>query len=372
VTTSHLYEQIAEAIRQEILTGKLKPGDRLPPLREMAVRWRCTVGTVQRAYADLAQQGLVVSRAGQGTHVIGQGSPLTGQTFTGESPALRRANLVHRAEAFLLETLTAGHTPAEVEEALRQALERWRTSEQEPAPTIGNVLRFCGSHDPFVAWIGSHFGEIAPSYSLELSFSGSLGGLIALARGEAELAGCHLWDVESEIYNLPFVKRMLPGKRMALVTLAERALGLIVPQGNPAEVSGLKDLERPELRFANRQAGSGSRVWLDVQLKKAGVRYGSIRGYSNEYQTHTEVARAVVEGQVDVGLGLEAAAQGFELGFVPLTRERYELVIPATNYENAAIQALLSWLGKRAAQHALATFTGYDGKEMGWTNWVEA
>jgi len=180
-----------------------------------------------------------------------------------------------------------------------------------------------------------------------------------------------LWDAQSETYNLPFVQRLLPGKRLALVTLAERELGLIVPRGNPAEVSGLQDLERPELRFANRQPGSGSRVWLDVQLRKAGVRYGSIRGYGDEYQTHTEVARAIAEGQAEVGLGLEAAARGFELGFVQLTRERYDLVIPSTICETTAAQALLSWLGRGDAQAALASFPGYKGGETGWINWVE-
>src|SRR5512136_1565966 len=113
-----LYRQVADAIRQKILRGELKPGDRLPSVRAMKAKWGCTVGTVQRAYQELAAQGLVTSHAGQGTRVVGHG-PARDDT------PLRRAALVHRAEAFLLEVLTAGYSAGEVEDAIRQALDRW-------------------------------------------------------------------------------------------------------------------------------------------------------------------------------------------------------------------------------------------------------
>jgi GntR family transcriptional regulator len=124
----HLYRRISETIRQEILTGRWKAGDRLPSVREMAEQWNCTVGTIQHAYQELAQQGLVTSRAGQGTRVVESLPPALNDI------PLRRAALIHRAEAFLLEVLTSGYTLEEVDQAVRQAMDRWRSVERQAAP----------------------------------------------------------------------------------------------------------------------------------------------------------------------------------------------------------------------------------------------
>ncbi len=361
----HLYQQIAEAVRQAILSGELKPGDRLPSLRQMTGRWDCTVGTVQRAYQELTRQGLVVSRPGQGTRVV-ERLPAHAET------PLRRASLVHRAEAFLLEVLTLGYSSAEVEEAVRQALDRWRTATRQPAPHPVGSLRFAGSHDLVITWLAGHFGEIVPGYTLHLTFSGSLGGLIALAGGQADLAGCHLWDAESDTYNLPFVRRLLPGVRVALLALAHRRMGLILPPGNPAGVASLADLAQAGLRLANRQSGSGTRVWLDAQLHKLGLQAETIAGYNDEHQTHSEVARAIAEGEADVGLGLEAAARSYSLAFIPLTNERYDLVIPDASLETPAVAGLLNWLRSQAGKDLIRNFEGYDTGVTGSQEWVEA
>ena len=362
-----LYRQVADAIRQKILCGELKPGDRLPPVRAMKAQWGCTVGTVQRAYQELARQGLVTSRAGQGTRVVDR-LPVP-DTSPLRTSVLRTAALLYRAEAFLLEVLTAGYAPAEAEEAVRLALDRWRAVERQAAEPAGQSVRFVGSHDMVVAWLATHFGDIAPGYALHLSFAGSLGGLIALAEGKADLAGCHLWDEESDSYNLPFVQRLLPGKRMALVTVAYRRLGLMLAPGHPAGVRDLRDVARLGLRFVNRQSGSGTRVWLDATLRKLGIAAEQVRGYAAEVMTHSEVARAVADGQADAGLGLEAAARVHGLDFVALTRERYDLAIPASEMEAPPLRALLAWLGSPAARTALASLAGYDLSEAGQVRW---
>ena len=180
---SHLYQQIVNAIRQQILSGRLQPGDRLPSIREMTVEWGCTPGTVQRAYHELAIQELVVSRPGQGTHVVHQ------LPRERDDTPLRRAGLVHRAQSFLLEVLTAGYTTGEVETALQLALDQWRVISEQPSPAIQGKLRFVGSHDLALAWIAAHFPEIAPHYSLELQFSGSLGGLDRAGGGQSRPGG---------------------------------------------------------------------------------------------------------------------------------------------------------------------------------------
>jgi putative molybdopterin biosynthesis protein len=354
----HLYLQIVEAVRQEILSGKVKAGDRLPPVREMSRRWNCTAGTVQRAYQELSRQGLVHTRAGQGTTVSGAITP-------GRETPLRRAHLLHQAEAFLLEGLGAGFTPDEIEQAVRQALDRWRSQPlQLPTPDPGTV-RFSGSHDPAVALVAALAAEIMPGSTFQISFTGSLGGLIALAQGQADLCGCHLWDAESDTYNLPFVRRLLPGMPTVLVTLAYRRIGLITPPGNPAKLVRLQDLTRADLRFVNRNPGSGTRVWLDAQLKQLDIHPGEINGYTLEKATHSEVAQAVAEGTADVGLGIEASALAFGLDFSMLTTEAYDLVIPAGRWQLPAIQALVNWLQSPQARAAITNLGGYDTAATG-------
>ncbi len=360
----HLYLHIAETLRREILAGKRKPGERLPSVREMAKQWDCTLGTVQRAYRELARQGLVVSRVGQGTRV----TPLP--SYREEEP-MRRAILIHRAEAFLLEVLGAGYTLSEVDQAMHLAMDHWQAVTRQLESTPQDTLRFWGSNDLAVTWLAGHFSEIAPGYSLEVRFVGSLGGLIALAEGKADLAGCHLWDEESGEYNLPFVRRLLPGKRVALLTLAQRHLGLILPPGNAAQVRSLQDLARPGLRFVNRQSGSGTRVWLDNALRKLGISPHHILGYDYEKMTHSEVALAIAEGQAEAGLGLEASARAYGLDFVPLTLERYDLVITEAQFNHPAVQHLWAWLRYEPARQAIARLGGYEIHQTGRLQWVE-
>lgn len=367
-----LYQQIADWVRQEIMDGRLSPGERLPSVRQMTASWGCTPGTVQRAYAELSRQGLVISRHGQGTHVIG-GKPSTAEASSAAQLAsLRRASLVHRAETFLLETLTAGYQPEEIEFAVRLAMDRWRVLQQEPAAVEVGSVRFAGSHDPAVAWIAAHFSDIAPGSRLQLAFNGSLGGLIALAQAKADFAGSHLWDSETDTYNSAFVRKVLPGRRIALVTLAHRRLGLILPPNNPAQIVGLADLARPELVFVNRQPGSGVRVWLDACLHTAGIDPQKINGYTNETSTHTTLAERIAEGNADLGFGLQTAALAFGLDFIPFVRERYDLVIPAENLAAPAIASLLDWLNSPSARQVIEGLGGYETASTGRLDWLEA
>ncbi len=359
----YLYERIAEAVRQQILRGELKPGDRVPTVRQMTERWGCTPGTAQRAYRELARQGLVAARRGGGTFVAGAPAQAA------ETP-LRRAELIHRAEAFLLEVLTAGFAPEEVEQAVRLALDRWRATSESPQPAPRRVVRFVGSHDLALDWLAAHFGEVAPGHRLDMRFAGSLGGLIALAEGQADLAGCHLWDEETGSYNEPFVRRLLPGRRVALITLASRRVGLILAPGNPLGLRRLADIARPRVRFVRRQPGSGTQVWLEAQLRRLGIPAERMAGPEAPEATHSGLARLIAEGEADAGLGLEAAAAAFGLGFVPLTDETYQLAVPAATMERTPVRALAAWLKTREAKSALAALPGYDAGPTGTVTWV--
>jgi len=361
--SAHLYQQIVESIRQEILSGALQPGSRLPAIRSMTEHWQCNVGTVLRAYQELARMGLVISHAGKGTSVVDR---LPDQDQT----PLRRAVLFNRTESFLLEIMTAGYSPDEIELSLRVALDRWRIFSSQPDEIPLHVLRFVGSHDPAMSLIAARYHEVTSKFSLNLSFTGSLGGLIALAEKKADIAGCHLWDENTDTYNEPFISKLLPGQKVALLTLANRHVGLILPRGNPLGITSLLDMTKAGLRFVNRQSGSGTRVWLDAQLRRSGIDPAGLTGYQDEKMTHSEVARAVSMGQADVGLGVETTALSFGLDFQRLTTERYDLVIPAERWELESVQALRRWLATDQAKTAIDELGGYDTTATGSVSWI--
>lgn len=365
-----LYQEIAEALRRRIAAGELKPGERLPPVRDMAQQWHCTPGTVSRAYSQLAREGLVVGHRGGGTRVAaGELQP--------PSTTWQWASLVNRAEQFLLEALSSGYTPTQAEAALEVALARWRELQQQetPPPRPDMVapalrLRFAGSHDLMVEVMIRLLAEETPEAQLSAEYVGSLGGLMALARHEADLAGTHLWDEAADTYNVSFIRRLLPGYRVALVTLAHRSLGLITAPGNPQGLASLADLAQPEVTLVNRQLGSGTRVWLDVQLQRLGVSPKEVPGYEREEATHLAVASAVKQGAATVGLGIYAAASAYGLDFIPLAQERYDLVFPETVWPTAAAQALVRLIRSARFREAVAALGGYDTGQTGQEMWL--
>jgi putative molybdopterin biosynthesis protein len=147
-------------------------------------------------------------------------------------------------------------------------------------------------------------------------------------------------------------------------------MGLIVATGNPHRVRSLRDIARSSLRFVNRQPGSGTRVWFDAQLQKKGIPVDQITGYERTESTHSAVARRIAEGEADVGLGLESAAAAYGLGFVHLTSEPYELVVPAEGMERPPIRRLAAWLKSRKANTALSALGGYETGPSGTLTWL--
>ena len=359
-----VYKQIAESIRQQAIDGKFKPGDRLPSVRQMALQWGCTLGTVQKAYQELSRQGLIDSRPGRGTRITKNIPPRI-------NTPIRKANLVHRAENFLLEVLTTGYTQIEIEQAFRLAMDRWRTLQQTPISIPENIIRFTGSHDIAIDWIAANFSELASDYSLDISFTGSIGGLIALSEGKTDIAGCHLWDEENDDYNSSFVRHFLPGSRIALITMAYRRLGLITLPDNPLQVFELNDLVKPGVKFVNRQSGSGTRIWLDANLKKDKISSQAINNYENAVATHTELAQSIAEGKANVGIGLETVALAYGLNFKFLTKERYDIIAKPETLEKAPIANLPDWLKRNKTRYAIAGLGGYETENSGKIIWVD-
>ena len=174
------------------------------------------------------------------------------------------------------------------------------------------------------------------------------------------LAGTHLLDPESGDFNFPFLDKYLPGIEVLVLNLAIRHQGLIVPKGNPKALRGIADLARPDLSFINRQRGAGTRILLDYQLQQAGLNPATIRGYDREEFTHMAVAVNVLSGAADSGLGIFSAARALGLDFVPLARERYDLVIPRRFIEDHRIQALLALLQREEFKVRIAGLGGYE------------
>jgi putative molybdopterin biosynthesis protein len=154
------------------------------------------------------------------------------------------------------------------------------------------------------------------------------------------------------------------------VTLVERSLGLILPPGNPQQIGSLADLANQGIRWVNRQAGSGTRVWLDAQLRQAGVDAEAIDGYEEEKTTHLEVAQAINGSEATAGLGIYAAAAAYGLDFVPLTKEIYQLAIPATVWKRESCQALLAALRSKVFLMAIDTLGGYETRATGTVSWM--
>lgn len=195
------------------------------------------------------------------------------------------------------------------------------------AEEIDNAVVAIGSHDLALDLLGSLLSGKYPGMSLSSTHVGSMGGIMAMRRGEAHIAGVHLLDEETGEYNVPYVKRYLDSKDYALVNLVHREQGLIVAPGNPKGIQGISDLVKPGVSFVNRQRGAGTRILLDLELKRLGISEDQISGYEHEEYTHMGVAASVANSVADVGLGIRSAARALGLDFVPVAWERYDLLM---------------------------------------------
>lgn len=266
-----------------------------------------------------------------------------------------------RADGLVL--LPRGMQGAEAGEQVQVRLYR-------PRAELDKTIFCIGSHDMTLDLIA----QFLAGYDRRLASAnvGSQGGLVALRRGEAHLAGSHLLDPDTGEYNISYIRQYLPGVKVKVVTLVGREQGLLVERGNPKNVKSLEDLGRPgdgteaeRVRFVNRQRGAGTRVLLDYQLNLLGIVPDSIIGYNQEEYTHLGVAAAVASGRADCGLGIAAAAKALELDFIPLFQERYDLVIPKEYAESDLLAPLFSVLENKEFRAAVSSLPGYDVSVMG-------
>lgn len=228
---------------------------------------------------------------------------------------------------------------------------------------IDNTIFAIGSHDITIDILAQFL--VARNRRLVSANVGSMGGLVALCRGESHLAGSHLLDPETGEYNLKYIHQVLPEIPVKLIVLVGRQQGLLVVKGNPKNITSLEDLSRSEVSYVNRQNGAGTRVLLDYHLRLLGIAPTTINGYQQEEYTHLGVAAAIVSGRADCGLGIAAAAKALDLDFIPLYQERYDLVIPVRFYEDVLLEPLIKLLKDEDFKKEVASLPGYDIDQMG-------
>jgi len=228
-----------------------------------------------------------------------------------------------------------------------------------PETPKGQLAITIGSKDLATQSIAGYFSRYQTSISIQIIPLNSLDGLFTLNQGVCQMATCHLLDPDTGEYNRPYVRHLFPGQAMAIIPLFHREEGLILQPGNPQVIRDLWDLTRPGIRMINREPGSGIRIWLDQKMKEMGYRPESIDGYRTIATTHQEVAQTIRSGLADVGIGIEAIAIQYQLDFVPLFEEPYELVLPYEQLNDPRFSPLFEHLNSGKFRSSIREMAGY-------------
>ena len=228
---------------------------------------------------------------------------------------------------------------------------------------IENTLVSIGSHDIIIDVMNDMMAERFPGMNLSGTHVGSMGGLMALSRGETVIAPTHLLDEETGEYNVSYMENIFPGENMALIKGVDRIQGIMVKKGNPLGIKGVEDLTR--VRYVNRQRGAGTRVLLDYKLKQAGITPDMIDGYDKEAATHMAVAALVASEEIDAGMGVKSAADAMGLDFIEVGTEEYDFAIRQENLELPQVRAFRQILESEEFHEKLAEMGGYGWRQAG-------
>jgi len=235
-----------------------------------------------------------------------------------------------------------------------------------PLIDVQSTLVAIGSHDNIIDVLANLLHKGRKSIRISSAHVGSMGGIMAIRRGEAHFAGSHLLDEETGEYNVSFIRRFLTDTPLQLINLCYRQQGLIVAKGNPLNIRGFEDVARHKLSFINRQNGAGTRLLTDKTLKDLAIDPEDINGYKHEEYTHMSVAAAIANGSVDCGMGILAAANALNIDFVPVAEERYDLIIPKQFLDDNKITALLDLIrGNSEFKKLVNRLGGYSLRDSG-------
>ena len=276
-----------------------------------------------------------------------------------QSPAWIRHHILALESAGLVEISEIRKTKRVTEKFYRARADALLLQELILPKTGKPMVIFSGSHDLALEGIAEHLQDHLLVLTLPV---GSLDGLVNLRLGLCQVSGSHLLD-ESGEYNIPFVRHLFPDREVEIITLAYRTQGLMLASGNPKGLRRIADLLQMDVRFVNRNPGSGTRLWLDAKLREQKIPTEKISGYEKVVKTHTEAAMLIETGKADVALGLQAAANQHSLDFIPLFEERYDLVLPRE--QEKKLFPLLDYVQTSGFRKSLSTLTGYNSEHSG-------
>ena len=235
-----------------------------------------------------------------------------------------------------------------------------------PQTEVDATLVCIGSHDNILDLLANQLYKKRPMVRISSAHVGSMGGIMAIKRGESHIAGSHLLDEETGEYNIHFIQRFLKDIPLQLINLCYRQQGLIVPKGNPKNIQSFQDIAKEQHIFINRQNGAGTRLLTDKVLRDEGIEPGEIQGYAHEEYTHMSIAASVANGSVDTGLGIRAAANALDLDFVPIAEERYDLIVPQAFLQDPKIVCLLDLIRNDIDfKNRVLTLGGYNLRDCG-------
>ena len=276
-----------------------------------------------------------------------------------QSPAWIRHHILALESAGLVQVREIRKTGRVTEKFYSARADAFLLQELILPKTKKPALIFSGSHDLALERIAEHIQKHIMLLSLPV---GSLDGLVNLRQGLCQISGSHLLD-ESGEYNTPFVRHLFPDRAVQVVTLAYRTQGLMLARGNPNGLKKIADIAKPDIRFVNRNPGSGTRLWLDTELRKLDIPSEKVRGYDKVVKTHSEAAMLIATNKADAALGLQAAAYQHHLDFIPLFEERYDLILPRE--QEKTLSPLLDYIQTLDFRNSLTVLTGYNTMHSG-------
>lgn len=243
------------------------------------------------------------------------------------------------------------------QDSLRQARKRVKPVE--------SALLAAGSNDPILDMLLTAMKKDHPAFNIFFANAGSVKGLEALNTGLTDIAFSHLLDPQTGDYNTPYLKKYCPDHQPVLVNLFYRQIGFVSIKSKSNNFRGWQSLTDKDIRFVNRQSGSGTRILLDYELKNRGINHNNISGYENEVYTHFEVGLSLISGEADVGIASAAAAKILDLNFLPLASERFDMILDKNTFFQPAIQAFIETLQSSQFKNRVGKIGNYNFKDAG-------